>query len=94
MRGSECLGLALAQRLGLTPDVLGTPAPPLATQWDVELQAATVLAHNQVIGLEISEFQACWPGSDVETSPEPLIDALSPLLAKICPGIPSPSNYP
>lgn len=47
-------------------------------------QAATVLAHNEVIGLEISEFQACWPGSDAEASPEPLIDALSPLFAKIC----------
>lgn len=54
---------------------------------DLQQAAATTLAHNQVIGLEIAEFQACWPGSDVEVSPEPLIDALSPLLAKICSGV-------
>lgn len=40
MLGSERLGQALAQRLGLTPTVLGTPAIPLAAQWDVELDAA------------------------------------------------------
>lgn len=40
MLGAERLGLALAQRLGLIPRVLGTPAPPLAAQWDVELEAA------------------------------------------------------
>lgn len=48
-------------------------------------QAATTLAKNKVIGLEISEFQSCWPESGLDASPEPLIDALLPLLSKICP---------
>ena len=48
-------------------------------------QAAAVLAKNEVIGLEISEFQACWPGSGSDASAAPLIDALQPLLAKMAP---------
>ncbi|HEY8906031.1 MAG TPA: arginase family protein [Rhodoferax sp.] len=46
-------------------------------------QAAAVLAKNEVIGLEISEFQACWPGSGADASPAALMEALGPLLAKI-----------
>jgi arginase len=48
-------------------------------------QAAAVLVKNDVIGLEISEFQACWPGSDANASPAALLEALGPLLAKIHP---------
>lgn len=45
-------------------------------------QAATVLAKNELVGLEISEFQAYWSTNGMVASPEPLIDALQPLLSK------------
>lgn len=49
-------------------------------------QAATALARNEIVGLDIAEFEISWLESGLEATPELLIDALRPLLAKICPG--------
>lgn len=45
--------------------------------------AAVTLANNELIGLEISEYQASWSSNGIDASPEPLIDALKPLLSKL-----------
>jgi arginase len=50
-------------------------------------EATTALAKNAVVGLEIAEFQSRWPEANTEASPDALIDALLPLLSKICPGV-------
>ncbi len=36
-------------------------------------QAAITLARNELIGLEISEFQACWPSDGIDASPDLLL---------------------
>ncbi|WP_077960663.1 arginase family protein [Ensifer adhaerens] len=49
-----------------------------------DLRAACVaLAKNEVVGLEIAEFQDVWSAGGDPVSPEPLIDALEPLLEKL-----------
>lgn len=60
---------------------------------DLQLAVAT-LAKNEVIGLEISEFQASWPDSGIEAAVDPLLDALSPLLTKICAAISARCDAP
>lgn len=72
----------------LEPDIVPTEyrVPGGLTLADLH-EAMSTLAKNPVVGLEIAEFQARWPQTDAEASPEPLIDALGPLLAKICPGV-------
>lgn len=67
---------------GIVPTEYLVPGGLTLTQLN---QAATVLARNEVVGVEIAEFQSRWPGTDTEASPEALIDALLPLLSKICP---------
>ncbi|MCW7538068.1 arginase family protein [Aquabacterium sp. A7-Y] len=42
--------------------------------------ASKVLAAQELIGLEIAEFEANWPGSDLAAATDPLLDALAPLL--------------
>jgi len=42
-----------------------------------------VLAGNEIVGLEIAEFQHVWQAGEDPVSPSPLIDALEPLLARI-----------
>ncbi|MBK5565845.1 arginase family protein [Ensifer sp. SSB1] len=49
-----------------------------------ELRAACgILARSKVVGLEIAEFQNAWSEGGDPVSPEPLIDALEPLLKKL-----------
>jgi arginase len=45
--------------------------------------AAQLLAANEIIGLEIAEFQSVWPDSGVEASAEPIVEAVTPLIEKI-----------
>jgi arginase family enzyme len=39
------------------------------------------LAHNEVVGLEIAEFEASWAETGIAATPDALLQALSPLLA-------------
>ncbi|HEV7318994.1 MAG TPA: arginase family protein [Ensifer sp.] len=43
--------------------------------------ASEVLAKSRIVGLEIAEFQNAWSADGEPASPEPLIEALGPLLA-------------
>lgn len=45
--------------------------------------ACQVLAANEIIGIEIAEFQSVWSDSGVEASPQPIVDAVAPLITKI-----------
>ncbi|NUS70650.1 MAG: arginase family protein [Ensifer adhaerens] len=45
--------------------------------------ACAVLARSEVVGLEIAEFQNVWKEGGDPVSPEPLIEALEPLLQKL-----------
>ncbi|OCP01800.1 MULTISPECIES: arginase family protein [unclassified Ensifer] len=45
--------------------------------------ACAVLARGAVVGLEIAEFQNAWSEGGEPVSPEPLIEALEPLLQKL-----------
>ncbi|MGE6783573.1 arginase family protein [Ensifer adhaerens] len=45
--------------------------------------ACAVLARSEVVGLEIAEFQNVWEEGGDPVSPEPLVDALEPLLEKL-----------
>ncbi|QRY68513.1 arginase family protein [Ensifer sp. PDNC004] len=45
--------------------------------------ACVVLAKSKVVGLEIAEFQDVWEDGGEPVSPEPLIEALDPLLQKL-----------
>ena len=45
--------------------------------------ACAVLAGSEVVGLEIAEFQNVWEEGGDPVSPEPLIEALEPLLQKL-----------
>ncbi len=46
-----------------------------------DLQAAAgVLARLEVVGLELTEYEASWAQRDVAASPDALLDALAPLL--------------
>lgn len=42
-----------------------------------------VLTGSEIVGLEIAEFQSVWPDSGVEASPQPIVDAVAPLIEKI-----------
>ena len=42
--------------------------------------ACEALAHNEVVGLEVAEFESRWAATDEPASPFGLIDALQPLL--------------
>lgn len=42
-----------------------------------------VLAEVEVIGLEIAEFENAWPGNGAPASPDALLDALEPLVARL-----------
>jgi arginase len=46
--------------------------------------AFETLAHNEIVGLEIAEFEATWPDSDTLASPDGLFGALQPLLDAVC----------
>jgi arginase family enzyme len=43
-------------------------------------EACEVLARNEVIGIEIAEFEATWPKDESPCSPAALLDALEPML--------------
>jgi arginase len=42
----------------------------------------TVLSKQDVVGLEIAEYEASWPGDATPVSPAPLLTALDPLLSR------------
>jgi arginase len=46
--------------------------------------ACETLADNEIVGLEIAEFEATWPDSDEVASPAGLIEALQPVLDALC----------
>lgn len=46
-------------------------------------EAMTALAHSEVVGAEIAEFQNSWFPGDAPVSPNPLISALLPLIHKL-----------
>jgi arginase len=49
-----------------------------------ELAAACeLLGARDVIGLEIAEFQSVWPDSGAEASPQPIVDAITPVIKQI-----------
>jgi arginase len=49
-----------------------------------DLQACCeVIATQDVVGLEIAEFQNAWEKGGAQVSPEPLLNALMPLIAKL-----------
>jgi hypothetical protein len=46
----------------------------------VDLHAvATIHGRNEIIGVEIAEFEGTWPDSDEFVRPTALLDALTPL---------------
>jgi hypothetical protein len=45
--------------------------------------ACEVLAEGELLGLEIAEFQNAWAAGGPPVSPHPLLDSLSPVLAKL-----------
>jgi len=48
-----------------------------------ELHAAfEVLARQEIVGLEIAEFEATWPNESEPVSPEQLVDAVLPALVR------------
>jgi arginase family enzyme len=42
-----------------------------------------VLARHELVGLEIAEVEATWPGSNEPVSVSPLLQALGPLLRRL-----------
>jgi arginase len=46
-------------------------------------RACELLAEHEVLGLEIAEFQSVWPDSGIEASPQPLVDAVTPLINNV-----------
>jgi len=42
------------------------------------------LAHNEIVGMEIAEFEATWRDNDRVASPDGLFAALQPLLDAVC----------
>ncbi|SDA99251.1 arginase family protein [Sinorhizobium sp. NFACC03] len=70
-------------------DVLNPGIVPTDYQHDDGLSlddlraACEVLAKSKVVGLEIAEFQNAWSEGGEPVTPEPLIEALEPLLQKL-----------
>jgi arginase/N-omega-hydroxy-L-arginine amidinohydrolase len=46
-------------------------------------EACALLAKCELVGLEVAEFESVWPKSGAQASPQPLVDALVPLVEKI-----------
>jgi len=46
--------------------------------------ACETLAENEIVGLEIAEFEATWPDTGEVASPAGLIEALQPVLDALC----------
>jgi arginase family enzyme len=45
--------------------------------------ACELLAANEIVGLEIAEFQSVWSDSGVEASPHAIVDAVTPIITKV-----------
>lgn len=87
----------LARAVGSRPvyvhldcDVLDAGLLPTEYQVDGGLSfddlhaACAVLAEREVVGLELAEFEASWPGAGApEVSPAPLVNAIEPLLQRL-----------
>ncbi|WP_140632594.1 arginase family protein [Methylibium rhizosphaerae] len=87
----------LAQAVGTRPvyvhldcDVLDAGLLPTEFQvggglsFDDLRAACAALAEREVVGLELAEFEACWPGEEGrEVSPAPLVSAIEPLLRRL-----------
>jgi arginase family enzyme len=44
--------------------------------------ACELLAENEIVGLEVAEFQSVWSDSGVEASPQPIVAAVAPVIEK------------
>jgi arginase family enzyme len=68
----------------LDPDIVPTDYTADDGLTLAQLEAAMgALAEGDVIGLEIAEFEQAWHDGGTPVSPEPLIDALEPLLRRL-----------
>jgi arginase len=54
---------------------------PNGLTFDELAGVATRLAGNRVVGIEVAEFEGTWADSGATGNPQPLLDALSPLVA-------------
>lgn len=45
--------------------------------------ASAVLARHEIVGLELTEFEASWPDTGAPASPERVLDAIEPVLAAL-----------
>jgi arginase len=66
---------------GLVP--IEVPVPGGLSLADLHM-AAEILARNEVLGLEIAEYEASWADTGVDGDPHSVLDALQPILARIC----------
>jgi len=65
----------------LTPGIVPTDfVVPGGLSLDDLRTCAAVIAEHDVIGIEIAEFQSTWKPGGEEVSPDPLLDALAPLM--------------
>jgi arginase len=66
---------------GLVP--VEVPVPGGLSFADLRI-AAEILARNEVLGLEIAEYEATWAHTGLRGEPDGLLEALHPILARIC----------
>jgi arginase len=70
---------------GLEPGIVPVEVPVPGGLSLADLRtAAEILARNEVLGLEIAEYEATWADTGLPGDPRGLLEALHPIFASIC----------